>query len=153
MAVPADRILSGSHGQCHARGSERGMTTPTRSPRRRWTSRGTGPVPVRRGAPTSDPGPELALSAPLSSSPVELLPPPPIAGRAPPASATRKSEESRKRPVARSKRHASQRRAHQRKRGGERIRREGDSNFRSLFSCRHCGSYWSRYSVAPCPFF
>jgi hypothetical protein len=78
MAVLAARILSGSQGQCRARGSERGMMTPTQSPHQRWTSGGAGPVPVWCWAPTSDPGLKLAPPAPPSSSPVELLPPPPI---------------------------------------------------------------------------
>jgi hypothetical protein len=111
------------------------------------------------GAPTSDLGLELALLAPPSStsrvqrSPVELLPPPPITGQAPPPSpAACESKEPGKRTVVGSKRHVSQRHAHRRNRGGERIWREGGSN-PSLFSRRHCGSCWSGYSTAPHPFF
>jgi hypothetical protein len=95
------------------------MTTLTRSPRQRWTSGGVGPVQVWCRAPTSDLGLELVLLAPPSStsrvqrSPVELLPPPPITGQAPPPSLVAcESEKPEKRTVVGSKRHASQRHAH-----------------------------------------
>jgi hypothetical protein len=99
-----------------------------------------GSVPVQCGAPTSDPEPELASPPPHSSSLVDLLPPPPIAGRAPPPPAARESEEPGKRPMAGSKRYASQRHAHRRKRSGEIIWREGGSDPRSLFSTVIAGS-------------
>jgi hypothetical protein len=129
------------------------MTTPTRSPRRRWTSGGAGPVPVRCGAPTSNSGPELASPAPPSSSPVELLPPPPITGQAPPPPlAARESEEPRKRPVAGSKRHASQRRAHRRKRGW----RENTEGRAATCTSEEAGverEYGGKGAPTPTPFF